>query len=82
VNEFGSSGSFHTVSAHSARNVQPAQEQTRKANRPASSADGAAEARTGAERTTVREHRTGTEAQPGAEIAGRAINPPQTHQPT
>ena len=41
------------------------------AARPASLWAGAAEARTRAERTYVREHRTGAEAQPARKIAGR-----------
>ena len=40
--------------------------------RPASLVAGEAEARTGAERTPVREHRTAAEAQPPAKLAGRA----------
>ena len=42
-----------------------------KPARPASLVAGEAEARTGAERTLVREHRTTAEAQPAAKIAGR-----------
>ena len=45
---------------------------TLKPTRPASLVAGETEARTGAERTLVREHRTGAEAQPPAKIAGRA----------
>ena len=41
------------------------------ATRPASLWAGAAEARTGAQRTKVREHRTAAEAQPARKIAGR-----------
>ena len=44
---------------------------TLKQTRFASLVAGEAEARTGAERTPVREHRTGAEAQPPAKIAGR-----------
>ena len=42
-----------------------------KQTRPASLVAGEVEARTGAERTSVREHRTAAETQPPAKIAGR-----------
>ena len=45
--------------------------------RPASLVAGEAEARTEAERTPVREHRTAVEAQPPAKIAGRRYRSPQ-----
>ncbi len=45
--------------------------QGQKQTRPASLLAGEALARTGAERTSVREHRTAAEAQPPAKIAGR-----------
>ena len=45
---------------------------TQKQTRPASLCAGEVEARTGAERTLVRERRTGAETQPARKIAGRA----------
>ena len=51
--------------------LRNATSRTLKQTRPASLVAGEAEARTGAERTPVREHRTAAEAQPPAKIAGR-----------
>src|SRR6478735_8543435 len=50
--------------------------------RPASLVAGEAEARTGAERTLVREHRTTAEAQPAAKIAGRRYRSRHVTMPT
>ena len=47
---------------------------TLKPTRPASLVAGEASASTGAQRTPVREHRSGAEAQPPAKIAGRRRN--------
>ena len=54
--------------------------ETLKQTRCASLVAGEAEARTGAERTLVREHRTGAEAQPPAKIARRARRSRQHNQ--
>jgi hypothetical protein len=65
-------------SRHSARVAASALEQLAasalKPTRPASLVAGEASASTGAERTPVREHRSGAEAQPPAKIAGRRRN--------
>ena len=63
-----SASRFATRSA----SIRKATSRTLKQTRPASLGAGEAEASTGAERTRVREHRSGAEAQPARKIAGRA----------
>ena len=63
-----SASRFATRSA----SIRKATSRTLKQTRPASLGAGEAEASTGAERTRVREHRSGAEAPPAREIAGRA----------
>ena len=65
---------FGSVSHHESK---PAQ--TFGQTRVASSVAGEVEARTGAERTSVRQHRTAGETQPPAEIATRRYSSPQRH---
>ena len=60
-----------TASTSSQQQRRPDAGTRLKPARPASLVAGEAEARTGAERTLVREHRTTAEAQPAAKIAGR-----------
>ena len=64
---------FSSASRLSTRNAatRTATSRTLKQTRPASLVAGEAEASNGAERTFVREHRSGAEAQPPAKIAGR-----------
>jgi len=71
-----------TASTSSQQQRRPDAGTRLKPARPASLVAGEAEARTGAERTLVREHRTTAEAQPAAKIAGRRYRSRHVTMPT